>query len=77
VKLGIVLGTDRVDEQKALVQFDRVAEAERELRRSNLALLLAIKEALSAEQQAKLRELKAKFAPNREGQPRAPRLPMD
>jgi len=75
VKLGAVLGEDRVDEQQALVQFDRVAEAEKELRRSHLALLLAITKALSAEQQAKLRELKAKFAPNQEGTPPGPRPP--
>ena len=74
-KLGAVLGEDRVDEPKALLQFDLAAEAERELRRTHLALLLTIKQTLTADQQAKLRELKAKFAPNREGSPRGPRPP--
>jgi len=70
-KLGSMLKEDRVDEHKVLLQSDKVADAEKELRRTHLGLLTAIKNTLSSEQQAKLKELKAKFAPSRQERPRA------
>lgn len=70
-----ILGEDRASHERVVTQFDRVAEAEKQLRRTHLELLLAIKEALSADQQIKLNELKARISPNREGQLSGPRPP--
>ena len=47
----------RVDESAALAQIDRVMEAERQLKRSHFALLIRVKNQLTPEQQALLREL--------------------
>jgi hypothetical protein len=71
-KLRDLLGEDRVDEPATLAQFDRLTEAEHELRRTHLTLLLAVNQALSAEQRAKLRELKARAVPNPDEPPRRP-----
>lgn len=48
----------RVDEAAALAQADRVMELEREMKRSQLQLLIRIKNALTQEQQDRLRELR-------------------
>ncbi len=47
----------RVDEAAALAQADRVMELEREMKRSQLQLLIRIKNALTQQQQERLREL--------------------
>ncbi|MBI3982874.1 MAG: periplasmic heavy metal sensor [Gemmatimonadetes bacterium] len=47
-----------VDATAALAQVDRVLEVEREVKRTHLEALIKIKNVLSAEQQARLRELR-------------------
>jgi Spy/CpxP family protein refolding chaperone len=53
-----LLKKERVDEAAALAQFEKVLDQERELRRAHLALVLALKNKLTAAQQAKLQEIK-------------------
>ena len=60
--LGALLKKDDVDEQGALAQLDRVLNAEREIKRAHLALVLEIKNKLTTEQEVKLREIKSKIA---------------
>lgn len=48
----------RVDESAALTQADRVMELEREMKRSQLQLLIRIKNTLTQQQQDRLRELR-------------------
>src|SRR5436309_1629166 len=60
--LSALLKQDDVDEQGALAQLDRVLNAEREIKRAHLALVLEIKNKLTTEQEVKLREIKSKIA---------------
>lgn len=48
---------ERVDEAAVLAQLDRVLEAEREVKHLNIGALVAIRNLLTPEQQAKLREI--------------------
>lgn len=48
----------RVNESAALAQADRVMELEREMKRSQLQLLIRIKNTLTQQQQDRLRELR-------------------
>ncbi len=63
-RLAELLQPSRVDAAAALLQVDRMLEIERTVKKSHLALLIRIKNTLSAEQQATLRDLK--------GEPRSP-----
>ena len=54
-----LLAPDKVDEQAALAQLDRVLAAEREIKRAQLGLVVRLKNALTPEQQRMLRELRA------------------
>ena len=54
---------DRVDEAALVTQLDKVLDAERELKHLHIGLLAAIKNQLTPEQEAKLREL-AKDGPS-------------
>jgi hypothetical protein len=67
--LAALLKKEKVQEQAALAQFDKVFDQQREIQRAHLALVLGIKNKLSSEQQAKLREIKSKIAA---GQIRSP-----
>ena len=60
--LGVLLKKDEVDEQAALAQLDRILHEEREIKRGHLAMVLRIKNTLTAEQEVKLREIKNKIA---------------
>lgn len=60
--LGLLLKKQSVEEQAALTQFDKVFNAEREIKRTHLGLVLRIRNRLTAEQVTKLREIKAKVA---------------
>jgi len=60
--LSELLDAERVDEQKAVEQLDKVLEQEREIKREQLRLLVGIKNKLTAEQQAKAREIKTELA---------------
>jgi Spy/CpxP family protein refolding chaperone len=50
----------QVDEQQALAQLDRVLAAEREVKRTQIALLIRIKDHLRPDQQARLQEIRRK-----------------
>ncbi len=55
--LSALAKKDRVDEAALLAQLDKVLDAEREVKRLHLGLLAAIKNLLTPEQQAKLRDI--------------------
>src|SRR5262249_44641271 len=59
-KLVTLVKQGRVDEQQVLAQLDKVLSAEREVKREQVTLLVRIKNRLTAEQQAKLAELRGK-----------------
>ena len=48
-----------VDESQVLTQLDKVLNAEREVKRAQIALMVRIKNKLSPEQQARLRQLRS------------------
>ena len=54
-----MLGQTRVDEAKVVAKMDQVLEIENEVKKKQAVLLVRIKNALSPEQQARLRELRA------------------
>ena len=57
-RLDKLLQPASIDEKQVLEQIDRTLAAEREIKRTQVALLIRIKNALSAQQQAKLVELR-------------------
>ena len=61
-KLVSLVKQPRVDEQQALAQLDKVLTAEREIKKEQVTLLVRIKNKLTADQQAKLTELRTKSA---------------
>ena len=67
-----LLQQSSTDEQKALAQLDKVLDAERQIKRAHLSLSLAIRGKLTAEQQAKVRDIQQKFAAQDHGQPGGP-----
>jgi Spy/CpxP family protein refolding chaperone len=56
--LGSLLTQDRVDEQRVQAQLDRVLSLEREIKRTQITLLVRIKNMLTPEQRARLQEMK-------------------
>ncbi len=56
--LAGLLKQDRVDEQQVLSQLDKVLNLEREMKKTQITLMVRIKNKLSSEQQAQLREMK-------------------
>jgi Spy/CpxP family protein refolding chaperone len=52
----------QVDEQQALAQLDKVLAAEREVKRTQISLLIRIKDRLRPDQQARLQEIRKKLA---------------
>ncbi len=59
-----LLNQPQVDESAALAQADKVLTIERDVKKMQMALLIRIKNALTPEQQAKLRELRDRAAGN-------------
>ncbi|MFL6278284.1 MAG: Spy/CpxP family protein refolding chaperone [Blastocatellia bacterium] len=57
-KLVALVKQEAVDEQAVLTQLDKVLNAEREVKRTQLSLLIQIRNNLTPEQRAKLTELK-------------------
>jgi Spy/CpxP family protein refolding chaperone len=55
--LSALAKQERVDETALLAQLDKVLDAERELKHLHIGLLVAIKNLLTPEQQAKMREI--------------------
>jgi Spy/CpxP family protein refolding chaperone len=54
-----LLKQNPVDEAQVLAQLDKVLNAEREVKRAQIALMVRIKNKLTPEQQARLRQLRA------------------
>ncbi|HLG13270.1 MAG TPA: periplasmic heavy metal sensor [Blastocatellia bacterium] len=57
---GLVKG-EHVDEQQVLAQLDKVLAAEREIKRTQLSLVIRIKNRLTPEQQARLQKIKSEL----------------
>lgn len=55
--LAVLAKQERVDEAALIAQLDKVLDAEREVKHTQMGLLAAIKNLLAPEQQGKLREL--------------------
>jgi len=68
--LSSLLGADRVDERQALERADRVMELERQMKRTQLSMLIRLKNHLTPEQQASLRALRPRREGERSGMPR-------
>lgn len=62
-----LLNQPKVDESAALAQADKVLTIERDVKKMQMALLIRIKNALTPEQQAKLRELRDRGAAGGDG----------
>ncbi len=59
--LAELVKLDKVDEKAVLAQADKVMALEADAKRAQLRLLIKIKNALTPEQQAKLKELKGRY----------------
>ena len=59
-KLVLLLKARPIDESAALVQVDKVLDREREIKKTQISLLIRIKNQLTPAQQAKLMELRRK-----------------
>jgi len=60
--LASLLKQEHTDEAQVLAELDKVLNLEREVKRAQISLVLRIKNKLTPEQQAKLRELKQQEA---------------
>jgi Spy/CpxP family protein refolding chaperone len=72
-----LLAQGRVDPEPALAQADKVQGVEQEIRRAHLALLIAMKNRLTPEQQARLQEIKPPPPPDRASGPQPPQSILD
>lgn len=61
--LGLLLAKERVELEPILAKSDKIQDLEREMRRTHLTLLIGLKNRLTAEQQAKLQEIKTEQGP--------------
>jgi Spy/CpxP family protein refolding chaperone len=59
-KMASLVKQSHADEQQVLAQLEKVLTTEREVKRAQITLLVHIKNKLSAEQQAKLEEIRGK-----------------
>jgi Spy/CpxP family protein refolding chaperone len=59
-RLAALIKLPQVDEQQTLAQLDKVLAAERDLKRTQIGLLVRIKNHLRADQQSILRDLRKK-----------------
>jgi Spy/CpxP family protein refolding chaperone len=59
-KLAALVKQDQADEAQTLTQLDKVLSLEREIKRAHIGLLVRIKNKLTPEQQARLREIQGK-----------------
>ena len=57
-KMGRLLQATQVDEAQVLEEVDRILALEREMKRTQISLMVRIKNTLTAAQQAKLREIR-------------------
>ena len=58
-KIEALVKPDQIEEQSVMAQLDKVLKLEGDIKRANMALLVRLKNKLTPEQQARLRELKA------------------
>lgn len=56
-RLATLLKPAKVDEQQALAQLEKVLSAERDIKHTQMSLLIRIKNHLTADQQARLQEI--------------------
>ena len=63
-QMAKLLGSAKVDESKVSAQLDKVLAAEGAVKHRQIALLVRIKNSLSADQQSKLRELRTDGKPS-------------
>ena len=61
-----------VDERQVMAQLDKVLSSEREIKRTQIGLMVRIKNKLTPEQQARLRELRPRAPEPPPGPPRPP-----
>lgn len=59
-KLTTLMKQDQVDEAQVLTQLDKVFGLEREIKRTHIGLLIRVRNKLTLEQQARLREIASK-----------------
>jgi len=59
-KLVLLLKARPVDEKAVLAQLDKVLDRERDIKKTQISLLIPIKNQLTADQQTKLAELRRK-----------------
>ncbi|MBZ5553724.1 MAG: periplasmic heavy metal sensor [Acidobacteriia bacterium] len=59
-KMVALVKEEHVDEQRALAELDKILDLEREIKRTQISLVVKIKNTLTAEQQARLQTLKGK-----------------
>ncbi|HEX9382585.1 MAG TPA: hypothetical protein VF908_04245, partial [Gemmatimonadaceae bacterium] len=57
-KMGRLLQSAQVDETQVLEEVDRILALEREMKRTQISLMVRIKNTLTAGQQAKLAEIR-------------------
>ena len=62
-RLAELLEKPTVDQAAALAQVDKVLGVEREVKRAHLGMLIQVKNVLTAEQQAQLRQVKGRESP--------------
>lgn len=58
-----LLKEDKADEQQVLAQLEKVLNVERDIKRAQISLIVRIKNRLTTEQQAQLREIKNSMRP--------------
>jgi Spy/CpxP family protein refolding chaperone len=56
--MASLLGQSRVDESQVLSQLEKVLSVEREVKRTQIGLMIRVKNVLTVEQQTKLRQLR-------------------
>jgi len=59
--MAALVNQGRVDEQRVLAQLDKVLSLEREIKRTQLTLMIRIRNTLTAEQRARLQEIKTQL----------------
>jgi Spy/CpxP family protein refolding chaperone len=59
-KMVALVKEEQVDEQRALAELDKILDLEREIKRTQISLVVKIKNTLTAEQQTRLQALKGK-----------------
>ncbi len=59
-KIVVLLKPDQIDEPSVTAQLDKVLNLERDIKRTQMAFLIRLKNKLTPEQQTRLRELRSK-----------------